>query len=73
MRIAAHLAVGLAVGLSLLPLRLLVEDPALPVLTAILLGATAAVGTASPPCGSRASRCSSHRRRRWAASWSGRR
>ncbi|HMS37197.1 MAG TPA: transglutaminaseTgpA domain-containing protein, partial [Arachnia sp.] len=44
MRIAAHLAVGLAVGLSLLPLRLLVEDPALPLLVLILLGSAAAVG-----------------------------
>ncbi|HMQ66284.1 MAG TPA: DUF3488 and transglutaminase-like domain-containing protein [Arachnia sp.] len=44
MRIASHLAVGLAVGLSLLPLRLLVDDPALPALVLILLGATAVLG-----------------------------
>lgn len=44
MRALAHLAVGLAVGLSLLPLRLLVDDPELPLRVLLLLGTAAVVG-----------------------------
>ncbi|MBK7821578.1 MAG: transglutaminase domain-containing protein [Tessaracoccus sp.] len=46
MRSFAHLAVGLAVGLSLIPLSLLVEDPAAPARLLILLGVAATLGAA---------------------------